>query len=285
MKHLMVSSLLVSALVTASNAEDIIYNPYQDVGYNKAPNWECAQGLCCDGVYFYFAGHHDKTGEFADIHKIRMFDNKEVATFVHKSPMHTPGMDWFESHDSLLTCSYGKKIKPYVWEVDKNTGECLGKWDCPEIGFGVGGLIAWEKDNDIILFTSIDDSANIAFTRMTLLPDGKFIDHGTWYYTKNNDRPNLGVPQGMDYKDGYVWFLADNPKNVNLNPHSIYLLKLEDNAEKSVTVCKEYRVDFSRETEGLTFDLSENLYFGSADERIYKLNAKGSELKHCLPEK
>ncbi|MBO7108015.1 MAG: hypothetical protein J6W73_07260, partial [Verrucomicrobia bacterium] len=67
------------------------YNEYTDVGYEKPTPWECAQGLCCDGEYFYFAAHHDRTGELSDIHKIRMSDNVEVACFEKQAPRHSPG--------------------------------------------------------------------------------------------------------------------------------------------------------------------------------------------------
>lgn len=249
------------------------YNEYTDVGYEKPTPWECAQGLCCDGEYFYFAAHHDRTGELSDIHKIRMSDNVEVACFEKQAPRHSPGIDWNEYNDTILACCYGKKLTPCVWELDKNTGKAIGKWDCPEVGHKAGGLIAWEKKNDIILLTSIDDSPHIAFTRMTLLPDGKFKENGTWYY----EGPNLGVPQGMDFKNGRVWFLADAGKTVLENPHIIYVLKL--NRNKTVSVEKQYRVDFHTETEGLTFDKKGHLYFGSAEEKIYRIDAKYKKMK------
>jgi len=158
------------------------YNSYTDVGYVKPYDWQRAQGLTCDGVYYYFAGHHDPTGELADIHKIRMADNVEVALFDKKAPMHSPGLDWNEYNDTILSCCYGPTLTPCVWELDKNNGESINRWDCPEVGLKAGGLIAWVKKNDIILLTSTDNGANLGFTKLTLLPDGKFKERGTWYY-------------------------------------------------------------------------------------------------------
>ena len=86
------STLTVCALFcAAAQAEDsVTYNSWRDVGYVKTTNWECAQGLCTDGVYYYYAGHNDRTKENADIHKIRVFDNKEVAVFSKKVPCTVP---------------------------------------------------------------------------------------------------------------------------------------------------------------------------------------------------
>ncbi len=277
-----VCALGTLSLSAAEDKANLPYNPYKDVGYVKPYDWQCAQGLCCDGEYFYFAGHHDRTKELADVHKIRMSDGKEVAVFEKKAPMHSPGMDWNEYHDTVLSCCYGPTLTPCVWELDKNTGEAIGKWDCPEIGLKAGGLIAWEKKNQIILLTSTDDGANLGFTRMKLYPDGKFKEVGTWYYNETD----LGVPQGMDFRKGYIYFLTDagrdanNRKNVNINPHVISVLKLNNDKKKTVSVVKTYQMDLNVETEGLTFDPEDNLYFGTAEEKIFKFDNK---LKKLVP--
>ena len=89
------STLAACALLcAAAQAEDITYNSWRDAGYVKPINWECAQGLCTDGIYYYYAGHNDRTKENADIHKIRVFDNKEVAVFSKKGPMHSAELLW-----------------------------------------------------------------------------------------------------------------------------------------------------------------------------------------------
>ena len=257
------------------------YNSFTDVGYKKPYDWQYAQGLTCDGEYYYFAGHHDRTGELADIHKIRMSDAVEVALFEKEAPMHSPGLDWNEYNDTVLSCCYGPTLTPCVWELDKNTGKAINQWDCPEVGLKAGGLIAWVKKNDIILLTSTENGANLGFTRLTLLPDGKFIERGTWYYSETN----LGVPQGMDYKDGYIWFLADAGKTINDNPHAIYLLKLNKDKKKTVSLLKEYRVDLPVATEGLTFDTKGNLYYGTAEEKIYKIDLHYKKMKPWLEPK
>ena len=47
----------------------------------KDGEWECAQGLGCDGTYFYYAGHNDKIKEQADIHVINAASGKEEKCF------------------------------------------------------------------------------------------------------------------------------------------------------------------------------------------------------------
>lgn len=270
------STLAACALFcAAAQAEDsVTYNSWRDVGYVKATNWECAQGLCTDGIYYYYAGHNDRTKENADIHKIRVFDNKEVAVFTKKGPMHSAELLWYIPHDSILGCSGGNGRKPFVWELDKNTGDALNKWDFEGMGENGGALIAWVANDDIIVFTSSQDGARIAFTKVTLQPEGKFIDHGTWSYSKTD----LGVPQGMDYRDGFIYYLADSGKTVNDNPHAIYKIKLNNDTDKTIDIQAEYRVDLHVETEGLTIDCKGNVYFGTAQEKIYKLDAKYNEL-------
>ena len=269
-------SLLATGAIFCSGAlaEDIIYNPYHDVGYVKPYNWQNAQGLCCDGVYYYFAGHHDRTNEDADIHKIRVFDNVEVAVFEKKGPMHSAELLWFKPYDTLLGCSGGNDRKPFVWELSKDDGEALNKWDFEGVGENGGALIAWIKEDDIYLFTSSKDGGRIAFTHVTLKEDGKYADHGTWYYSQTH----LGVPQGLDYRDGFLYYLADAGKTINDNPHAIYKIKLEDDDDKTVTVLEEYRVDLPVETEGFSIAPDGSVYFGTAEEKIYKLESKYDEL-------
>ncbi len=255
-------------------AEDIVYNPYRDVAYKKPTDWQYAQGLCCDGIYYYFAGHHDKTKENADIHKIRVFDNLEVALFEKKGPMHSAELLWFRPHDTLLACSGGNNRKPFVWELNKENGTTLNQWDFEGMGENGGALIAWIKDEDIYLFTSSQDGGRIAFTHVTLKENGQFIDHDTWHYSETN----LGVPQGLDYRDGFLYYLADAGKTVNDNPHSIYKIKLEEDQMKTVSILEEYRVDIPVETEGLSIAPDGSVYFGTAEEKIYKLDSKYDKL-------
>jgi len=276
MKKLFLSTLLAMALVPATFAEEVVYNDYQNVGYNKTTNWECAQGLCSDGVYYYFAGHNDRTNEGADIHKIRIFDNKEISVFAKKGPLHSAELLWYQPHDSILACSGGNTRKPFVWELNKKTGDVLNKWDFAGIGENGGALIAWIKDNNIILFTSSGDGAKIAFTKVFLQDGGKSVLGDTWYYSVTD----LGVPQGMDYLDGFIYYLADAGKTINDNPHAIYKIKLEDDEKKTVNILEEYRVNIGKETEGLSIDPNGNVLFGSAEERIYQLKAKYNELRH-----
>lgn len=270
---LLLSTLFVAGTLCAE--ENSTYNSFNDVGYKKTTQWECAQGLCSDGVFYYFAGHNDKTKENADIHKIRMFDNREMAVFKKKGPLHSAELLWFQPHDSLLGCSGGNNRKPFVWELNKGNGKALNKWDFEGFGENGGALIAWTGDENIILFTSSKDGARIAFTKVTLKENGQYADNGTWSYSSTD----LGVPQGLDYRDGFLYYLADAGKSVADNPHAVYKIQLEDNADKTVTVVEEYRMNLSVETEGLTIAPDGSMYFGTAEEKIYKFDAPYNRLK------
>ena len=78
--------------------------------------------------------------------------------------------------------------------------------------------------------------------------------------------------------NGFIYYLADSGKTVNDNPHAIYKIKLNDDTDKTIDIQAEYRVDLHVETEGLTIDCKGNVYFGTAQEKIYKLDAKYNEL-------
>lgn len=284
-------AILTAALVFGAAAqqglfaeeESIIYNGFKDVGYQKETNWECAQGLGTDGEYFYFAGHNDKTNEGADIHVIRISDNKEIRVLKKKGPLHSAEVLWYEPNDTLIACSGGNNRKPFVWEINKETGELVNSWDFMGHGERGGALIARMNDRNFGLFSSSKDGAKIAFTKVELKENGVYIDKGTWFYSERD----LGVPQGLEYRDGYFYYLADaDPSdNVSLNPHVIYKIKLLDDMKKTVQIVAEYRVDLNVETEGLAIGPDGSVYFGTAAEKINKLDVKYNELKDYRPAK
>ena len=267
-------SSITPVCIFAEDTSEFHYNSYKDVGYVKPFNWEHAQGLCTDGIFFYFAGHNDSTGENADIHKIRIFDNTEVNLFSKAGPLHSAELLWFQTHDSLLGCSGGNNRKPFVWEINKNNGKKINSWNFEGLGENGGALIAWVDGYNIILFTSSQDGARIAFNKISLGRRGLYINEGTWSYSSKD----LGVPQGLDYRDGYLYYLADAGKTVSDNPHIIYKIKLKNNPDYTVSILEEYHIDISDETEGLTIDPEGNIYFGTASEKIYKLDKPYNQL-------
>ena len=161
-----------------------------------------------------------------------------------------------------------------LWEINKNNGKKINSWNFEGLGENGGALIAWVDGYNIILFTSSQDGARIAFNKISLGRRGLYINEGTWSYSSKD----LGVPQGLDYRDGYLYYLADAGKTVSDNPHIIYKIKLENNPAYTVSVLEEYHIDISDETEGLTIDPEGNIYFGTASEKIYKLDKPYNQL-------
>ena len=102
--------------------------------------------------------------------------------------------------------------------------------------------------------------------------EGKFKLLHTW-----NLRTSLGVPHGMDYKDGYLYYLVDSGKNVKASPHFIYKIKL-DATSVNARIVDRYLIKIKEETEGLAIDSENNVYFGTARRKLYKLKSKLQDL-------
>ena len=86
--------------------------------YQREEKWVAAQGLATDGTYFYYAGHHDKTNEAADIHVIDATTFQEVRTFSRAGAMHSAELYYNKERGTLFACSGGDKRKPYVYELN-----------------------------------------------------------------------------------------------------------------------------------------------------------------------
>lgn len=271
-----------SAYLTAGTPSEIIpesgyiiNNPYTNTGYQKPTSWNHAQGLTTDGEYLYYAGHFDSANKGASIHKIRMSDMTEVGVFDHVGPMHSADMDYHPERGTLFVSS-GGKYDAEVWEIDRNTGEVLIKWNLATVGYGVGAAVTLLGGMDILLTTGTDNGAKIAFNHITLDEGGIFRRNAEWHY----DATDLGVPQGIESlsnsTDGTIsiYYLADAGKSVSADPHYIYKIDLPKNG--AATVSARYHISISEETEGIAFytraDGLTDVYFGSNAERIYKLD-------------
>lgn len=258
-------------------------NPYTDTGYRKPTNWEYAQGLTTDGEYLYFAGHFDKQNKGASIHKIRMSDMVEVAVFEHAGPMHSAILDYEPETDTIFASTGGDGRAAAVWELDKNTGECLGQWDLRTLGFGGGAGVISLGNREILLYTSASDGAKIAFNHLRLSENGGYDVLSEWKYTDSD----LGVGQGLDSLsrsgDGsfIVYYLADAGSSVSVDPHYVYQIRLTPGAP--VEIQKRFHISIKAETEGLCFltraDGGYDVYFGTNEERIYKIDAPLASLQ------
>ncbi len=279
MKKIFVIVLLLlmgAVLMSCNNGPDLTGVEQKTVTvtkvFNKDGNWECAQGLGLDGEYFYYAGHNDKIKEQADVHVIDRNTGKEVKVFSRKGALHSAEVAVNRLRNTLTTCSGGDGRKPYLYELDIQTGEKLNEWYFDGMGENGGGLHCFTEDGTLIFFTSSKDGARIAFDVITLNYDGSgtYTIHQSYSFS----RTDLGVPQGLDYYNGCLYYLADAGKKVNKNPHYIYKITLADGA---VNLDCAYSFDFSEETEGLVIDTDGTLYIGAADECIYRFDKKVSE--------
>ena len=253
-----------------------VNNSYTNTGYAKPTDWNYAQGLTSDGEYFYFAGHFDSKGLGASIHKIRMSDMTEVAVFDHAGPMHSAILDYEPESDTVFASTGGNGRAAAVWELDKTTGDCLGQWNLQSLGYGGGAGVISLGNREILLYTSTEDGAKIAFSHLRLEAQGRYVRLSEWYYTEKD----LGVGQGLDSlsrnTDGSftVYYLADAGSSVSVDPHYIYKIRLIPG--EALEVEERYHISIKEETEGLTFSLRSDgkydVYFGSNAERIYKLD-------------
>ncbi len=235
--------------------------------FEKDGKWEYAQGLGYDGNYFYYAGHNDKIKEQADIHVINAATGKEEKCFARKGALHSAEVAVNRLRNTLTACSGGDGRRPYLYELDIATGEKLNEWHFDGMGENGGGLHCFTDDGTLIFFTSSKDGARIAFNTVKLNYDGSgsYNVLDSYYFS----RTDLGVPQGLDYYNGSLYYLADAGRTVDKNPHYIYKIGLKNGAV--IPECA-YAFDFTEETEGLCIGADGTVYIGAADECIYRFD-------------
>jgi len=205
------------------------------------------QGLANDGTYFYFGSN---SGESGTIYKIRMLDGVEEDSFT--GPPHPAGGDWRDDHNTLIFSS-GGNFTPEVWEINPSTGSKIREWDFSGEGYNRGALVAYKSENRIFLFTS-DTSGNFKIKEYEINDDETWIGIGIEY-----SHSSLGVPQGLDYVNGHLYFLYDNG-----------LSKLQLNDDGSITILETLSDLPGTEREGLTYH-NGFFYYGDADLVIRKI--------------
>ena len=230
--------------------------------YQREEKWVAAQGLATDGTYFYYAGHHDKTNEAADIHVIDATTFQEVRTFSRAGAMHSAELYYNKERGTLFACSGDDKRKPYVYELNIADGSRLNEWYFDDLGEKGGGLIAFDDNGDLILFTSSKDGARIGFDVITLGENGAFSVTRSCLFSDTD----LGVPQGLEYYDGYVYLMCDAGATVEKNPHYLYKIKL---GEQSLTIAAAYRIPMKCETQGICLASDGRVYFGNVRVEIF----------------
>lgn len=244
---------------------------YADTGFADGENWNGAQGLTTDGTYIYFASQNDKLDAGASIHVIDIQTFKEVNVFEKTGPRHGAELYYHAERDTVFACSGGNNVTPYVYELNKTNGEKINSWDFEGKGENGGALITFDKDGNLILFTSSSDGANIAFAVVRLGENGSYEIISEHKYSEMD----LGVPQGLEYYNGKILYLADAGKTVSANPHYIYEISLKDN--NAIGLDAAYQIKIKFETEGLAIAPDGKVYFGTAEEEIFVFDKAVSE--------
>jgi hypothetical protein len=125
-----------------------------------------------------------------------------------------------------------------------------------------------------VLLTSAQDGAALAFARIRLAGAGTYALLGEWIYAGAAD---LGVPQGLEWRNGTVWYLTDAGATTRDDPHILYKLDLPmDGGEPAVL--DEYHISMDAETQEMALMPDGTLYFATAEERIYRLDATVDDL-------
>ncbi len=216
------------------------------------------QGLAFDGEYFYWGRN---MGEYTDgrIYKIDM-DGNIVDYF--PGPTHSTGADIREDHDTLIFSNCCGIDNREIWEIDKSSGVKIRSWTIAGSQYIDGGMIAYKEENTVYMLGAEDGSTNYNVYELYLSDNGSYFVINTW---AGLIKPGIRT-QGMDYHDGYLWYLYDS---FDPNPTiEIALIELPDNGV--VKFADTIRSELAIEGEGLAF-YGDDLYFGTVDHRIYRL--------------
>jgi len=211
------------------------------------------QGLTFDGEYLYF-GQNNGAGVNGSIYKLTLTGDF-VDTFT--GPPHCAGLDYRFDRDTILVSTGGDE-PAVVWEIDKDTGEKIREWDFSSLGYGKGALVAYKGDNHAYIFTSDTSTADFQIHEVILHDDGTYDVVANWSHS------SLDTPQGLDYYNGYLYYLTGGNKG------NIYKLKLNDDGSIDVIGIAERVI--TAESEGLALAFEQGkIYIGDANKNIYEL--------------
>ena len=264
---ILIACILTALLCACNNEPDLAGVPIFDLNINRTAyaqevKWNAAQGLATDGEYFYYAGHNDKKNEAADIHVINATTFKEEKVFSRAGTMHSAELYYHAERGTLFACSGGDKRKPYVYELSVSDGSKLNEWYFDDLGKKGGALITFDSQGNLVLFTSSQDGARIGFDVVSLGENGAFSVTRSCLFSDTD----LGVPQGLEYYDGYVYLMCDAGRTVAKPPHYLYKIKLQENG---ITIAAAYNIPMNTETQGICIAGDGKVYFGNAAMEIY----------------
>lgn len=214
--------------------------------FNVENNWNM-QGLEYYGGNFIIGYDRGKGNGIIEIR------NKE-GRILKKSGLlkigHSSELVVNKNNGKLYVSNGGGKTGTKIYEVDlKDNINVEREYDFSELGNS--GLVAIDQEkNNFIIHTAKDDKGSHNFTICGLNKN----------VIKSFNIENIGVPQGIEYLNGKIYFYTNNKITVI-------------DAEKE-SILKSYNIEEKGESEGLAIERKENwikLYYGyNKENRIYE---------------
>ncbi len=213
------------------------------------------QGMANDGKHLYFASHNDPKP--ADILKISIATKLRLQTFLAIGPFHSAGGDYWGKNRTLVFSTGGNTTASVLREITL-TGIPIREWNLSKVGYGKGALIAWKKADRWLLLTS--SNSRFRITEVELGRNGSFRVIDEWAAPVS-----LGVPQGMDYFDGHIYYYTDGGINSrSRSPGLITKLRLDPRFNEVQYVDQYAILIDNHEAEGLTILDDGTVYAGAA---------------------
>jgi hypothetical protein len=138
----------------------------------------------------------------------------------------------FRSSDGRIYAASGGGTEPtYVYKIASNGKAVEQVYDLKN--FGNSALLAFDNDNDLLLLSSTQSGGDLGPVTF------RFIDLKTAEnkVVSQFTLPSLGVPQGLEYFDGRIYYYTNNKITV---------------LDQSGTVLDEWQLQAAGESEGLT---------------------------------
>lgn len=213
------------------------------------------QGMANDGKHLFFASHNDPKP--ADILKISIAGREHLQTYSGIGPLHSAGGDYWGKNRTLVFSTGGNTNAAGLREITL-AGKPVRDWKLSKVGYGKGALCAWKSADRWLLLTSSNSKFKI--TEVALGRNGSYRVIDEW-----TAPVSLGVPQGMDYFDGHVYYYTDGgTSSRHRSPGLITKLRL-DPRRHDVQYVDQYAILIdNHEAEGLTISTDGAVYAGAA---------------------
>lgn len=214
------------------------------------------QGVYADGSNIYF-GKHNGDGNPGRVYKYT-YAGSAVTDFA--APEHAATIDERLDNGTLIVGT-GGVATPGMQEITK-TGTLVDTWDFNGIDYDNGSGVCYKTTATIFLFTSSAISPyDFKIREITISGGGGFVEGDMWSAT------GLGVPQGLIYRNGTFYYLADDLVVGTLG--TLYTVPLPPGGG-AVSPSVVARSIFGLEREGLTHD-GTSFMFGTAALEVLRL--------------